>query len=575
MTKDSTNKPALETKPSDPSGLRDCFGISSCFLFRWLGRLFLWLALCLIYLSLPSQQYDLDTLSELSRINNLDPTSPDPAHMFYAILGIPFYGLWLRLGYTGDALRAMQVLNAVFGAVAVVVLTIILRQIKVHRHIAVSISVAAGFSYAFWTHTEDAFFIIPAACFSLVALLCALILAEAQSSARRRVILLALGLNLSLASLSYQANLFLIPALMAASWAGTTRWRRWVCEWLFIGAVVAVLAGGGWLYQAIHFAEVRTLPEFFSWFIRGHGGIARGLWRREDVPWLSTTAAAWVATILPLYEGMRLRDLLHGKFSLWHLPSQIALLLLVITGFLALNVLRHIYQKHRPIMPARIWLTCGLWFAIPGSAVFWFDRAEVKLWLIPFFACWIGLAGIVNAGHSISAGRLSRLLIMSLVSTLPCAIGISNFMLAIWPNYAYESIDIRRAQFVASQMHPDDLLITAGFDWVNYVPYFCSQCRVVNVVAIAQMIPKEREREIKQALWEHMEMTWMNGGRVYAVEYLGIPTDPAWVAWITPYTGLVPQDFVNLDKQYAWQVEGEVIWELKAGPVPQDCSSER
>lgn len=65
---------------------------------------------------MPSRQYDLDTLGELSRVNRLDPTSPDPAHMLYTILGIPFYGLWLQLGYAGDALRAMQVLNAVFGA---------------------------------------------------------------------------------------------------------------------------------------------------------------------------------------------------------------------------------------------------------------------------------------------------------------------------------------------------------------------------------------------------------------------------------------------------------------------------
>jgi len=557
----------METKLSDLTGSKTSPEINTNFLLRWPNMLLvLLLTLSIIYLALPSQQYDLDTLGELSRINGLDATSPDPAHMLYVILGIPFYSLWLHLGYAGDALRAMQVFNALCGAMAIAILALILLQIGIHRFIAVSISVAAALSYAFWTHVEDAFFIIPAACFSLMALLCALILADAQSLARRGVILSLLALNLSLASLSYQTNLLLVPAMMAASWAGTVHWRRWVRQWLLIGVVVALLAGGVWLYQATEFAEVRTFQGAISWFIGGHGGIARGLWRREDVPGLSTTVTAWIATILPVYEGMGLRDLLHGKFSLWHLPSQVALLLLGITVLFSLDTLRRACQKHQVIMPSHIWLTCGLWFTIPGLAVFWFDRAEVKLWLIPIFACWIGLAAILNARYFLRTNRLSRLLVVGLVLVLPLAIGISSFMLAIWPDHANESTDIRKAQFVTSQMHLNDLLVTAGFDWTGYVPYFCPQCQVVNAIAIAQMIPKEREREVKQALLGRVETTWASGGHVYAVEYLGVTSDPVWDAWVTPYTGLVPQDFANFDKRCAWQIEGEVIWELR--PMP-------
>jgi hypothetical protein len=140
------------------------------FLQRWLGVVLLLLVgLAAAYFSFPSQQYDLDTLAELRRINDLDATSSDPAHMLYVVVGVPCYKLWLLLGYTGDALRAMQVVNAFCGTVAIATLALILRQLGIRRAVAAPVAVTAGLSYAFWTHTEDAFFIIPAACFALIA----------------------------------------------------------------------------------------------------------------------------------------------------------------------------------------------------------------------------------------------------------------------------------------------------------------------------------------------------------------------------------------------------------------------
>lgn len=94
-------------------------------LISWVGLGFL---LVCIYLLTASRQYDPDVLGELKAINRLDLSSPDPAHMLYIRLGVPFYRLWLVLGYQGDALAPMQVLNAFFGAGTIMMFALTLRH---------------------------------------------------------------------------------------------------------------------------------------------------------------------------------------------------------------------------------------------------------------------------------------------------------------------------------------------------------------------------------------------------------------------------------------------------------------
>ena len=418
----------------------------------WTGiTLCLWLGFLGLYLAFPSQQYDKDVLAELARINVFDPTVTSPAHMLYALVGIPLYKLWLSMGYAGDALRVMQILNAFCGAGAIAWLGLILRQLRIQRIIAVPIAVAAGLSYAFWTHTEDAFFIIPAACFALLAWLCAFLLAEARPHARWWAFSPILAVSLSLSVLFYQTNLLLIPCLLVASWPGGHKKRQWLWSWLGIGLLIALLAGGVWLYQGIRFAQAATPKDWIVWFISGHGGIERGLWRREGIAVLSTTFVAWGATILPLYEGMRLRDLIFNRvIDCQYIPAQLALLCTgSIIGLAVSDIMLRLWRRRKISIPSRFWLACGLWFAIPGLAVLWFDRAEVKLWLIPMLAFWVVIALILSLKYNDAKQFSSRLWWMILVMLFPVLVGTSNLMLAIWPNHTLESLEIGKARWVS------------------------------------------------------------------------------------------------------------------------------
>lgn len=512
-----------------------------------------------IYLVMPSQQYDLDVLGELSRINRLDFSIPDPAHPLYVWLGIPFYSLWRLLGYRGDALRAMQVINALTGAGSVALIFIVMRRSNVHRQVALGISACVGFSYAFWTHCADAFFIIPAAFFALSSLNCAMSLTCEKI---RPYNLGLLAISLSLTSLCYQTNLLIIPSLMVASWHGKRCWRSWLLQWFAILTAAGVFIVGTWYLQATRFSDVATLPQFFSWLF-SHGGIRRGLWRRENVPLLSTTVLAWGATIFPIYEGMRLRALLKGDISVRYLLGYLAIILFVIY-FGTVTIQSVLHRKERDTSKNGLLTTAlGIWFILPGFAVMWFDRAEIKLWIIPMFAIWILIAITTDRLIRKQGKQRIRQVISALIVLLPIALGGTNLVYVILPNWLQQSDSIRRAKIAISRMHPEDLLLSASFDWTGHVSYFCPECKVLNVLGVAQHCKKKED--IREIVFSQMRTTWSSGGRVFAVNYFGEPDSPIWENWVTPYSGLLPEHFASLTRRIAWTIDDEVIWEfLKA-----------
>jgi len=335
-----------------------------------------------------------------------------------------------------------------------------------------------------------------------------------------------------------------------------------------IAGLMTIIVGGVWLYQAIQFTDVKTLKGLVAWFIGEHGGIQQGLWRREGIALITPTIIAWGATILPLYEGMRLRDLVFkGIFNPWYLPSQLAVVLTSGTISIAgLEAFLRMGQRNKRIIAGYVWLTCGLWLAIPGLAVLWFDRAEVKLWLIPMFAFWIVLALLLDSRFESRKQRKDAQPWLWLVFLLPLVVGISNFMLAVWPNHTNESDEIYKAHTAIAHMEPNDLLISSSFDWTSYVHYYCHKCRVVSPVTIAQFVPKKERCKVRDTLLEYMETTWQDGGTVYGVEYFAQPQELIWDEWITPYTGLVQSDFAEYEFEVAWQIKDEIVWKISPSP---------
>ena len=222
--------------------------------------------------------------------------------MLYIRMGVVFYRLWLELGYSGDALRPMQVLNAFFGAGTILLFGLVLRNFTKQWTWILLVSMTVGLSYAFWTHTVDAFFIISASFFVILALASALGLSSSNSATRSVLFTLLLGTSFSLAALSYQANLAVIPALLVASYPiQKTHLSSYLWSWVAVTIIVAVIAGGLWLGQGIGCAHVQSPQALVNWFFSGHGGVQNGHWRREGVNLAVKIPMSWVASILPMY----------------------------------------------------------------------------------------------------------------------------------------------------------------------------------------------------------------------------------------------------------------------------------
>lgn len=524
----------------------------------------------LLYLLTRSQRYDPEVLIELRMINHFQVTR-DPAHPFFVLTGLPVFWLWKTAGYTGDALLPTQLLNAFWGAMALVLFAAFLYQLIPDRLLSTITTLGVGLSYAYWTHTTDSFFIPPTICFSIAALLCAAMIGDKSKrrDAANRILPIILGASIGLAILSYQASVALIPALMYASWPHNKEASRrtWLLNWCVTGMAALLIAVPVLVWQAGHALGLHKFSEIADWYLNSHGGMSEGLWRRGSGPLWRILPVAWIATILPLYEGMRLRDLTQGHIVLDRLPSQIGLILLIMLVFVIVVLLIVLWRRSETQEQlTRIGGIAGLWFLGQGSLVTWFDAAEVKLWIIPILAFWllayttIGLVRRQNRKWN-KVGKISR----ALLATTVAAIAIGNFLVPVLPNHSQPSPEMQAAQLARTHLHNDDLLISANFDWTLHADYlsdfYQDNFRVINLVAIAQY---NGRAAVRPMLFEKIAQTHHLGGRVYVVDYFSPDKQIIWQTWITPYTHLVPDDLNQYSRQVAWEAMGEKVWELSS-----------
>jgi 4-amino-4-deoxy-L-arabinose transferase-like glycosyltransferase len=494
-------------------------------------------------------------------IGQLDPSQPDPAHMLYVRLGVPVYLAWRTAGFGSDPLRPMQVLNAAFGMGAIVLFALILSYGTGQRWIVLLASIAAGFSYTYWTHTVDAFFIIPASFFALLALFCALTSTAARPGLRLAW-LMGAGFSLGGAALAYQANLAVLPAV----WLASARWplsrqsvKPWLWSCLLIGVVAAGVSGSAWVYQGIHAADVHSVQAFIDWFLTSHGGMRNPMWRREGVNLLTTIPLALVGSVVPVYRGLHLRELLHGNVTPDRLPGQLGLAVFVLTLAYVLTVA--CLRRSRILADGQrqhslcVW---AVWFAVPGVAVAWFDPAETKLWLIPLFGVWGVIAIILgDAARARTVQLRGTSLVLS--ALLAAFVPLGTLVVAVWPDHQSAAELFDAAHIAMAHMHKGDLVVTATWDWPLYMEYLSDEYQVVDALHVAQ---SEGNDAVKPTVMGMMNETWQQGGHVYVLDYFKPQDAIVWQAWITPLTHLIPADFDAYQRRFAWQANDQTVWEL-------------
>jgi hypothetical protein len=501
-----------------------------------------------IYLSLLSIHYDPNGITEVVAVESGDASRLFlPRRILYRPVGYMFWQLLRLGGYEGRPLMPLQVMSATFGALGIGVFFLVLRCLTKDDSISALITGGYAFSYGYWVHSEDVYYIIPATFFVLAAFYLVVSMFEKGYRTKRLVLL---TLNSALAVCFWQTDILFVLAivlgLVQSNWSIRDRMRR-VLGYLFL---LSVILGGLYLGVGYFIGECRSVKDFVSWVTTY--STALPMWGVFELGRLKDSAITAVATVVPLHYGFGLRSLLQGKIVSGKLISLASLVSLVLLGLCwggwAIKNRRSFWERCSP------WLSVFLVWLVP-YALFntWWDPYEVKWWIVPTITFWITLAFILTKVEEVWNTHMSRLAI-TLTGVALGIIALANFTVATLPHHASPDEDLEKALAFGSFMEPEDLLVSAAWDWTLYVPYF-SHRNVLNLIAVSAEGGKAQE-----ALNQKIASCHQQSGRVFLVNVYDYP-DEQWT-WLTYNTGLVVDDFAKYERRIAWQNEGEVVWQI-------------
>jgi len=512
----------------------------------------------LLYLPFLSQHIVGDDVGDLMKIQH-GPSDEFfiPRHMVHLPLGYGFYSLWTALGYSGGPFVPMAVISALSGAIGVALLFQILYKISGDRVASLIICLLAGVSYGYWYHstTMRVSYNIIAVVPNAVSILLLLKVWEKEDLHSKFRYAGWLALSLSLAIVVYQASILIVPAIVVGLFLDKhlISFRDRVKLIVLFSVLLGIFTGLPYLIVGIFIKGLRTPGEFVVWWSTYHTRLP--MWSTWSLSRIPSMAVTLVGYIMPLNEGLRLRDLAQGIIHPDRLIPQFTLGLVIVSfavaGGYVVYAWRRLWQNHRaPVAVSSLLLV--------GSLIFftWFDPFEMQYWMVQFIPAWILLTLALSDARQTFARYSPALTGWSLV--ILAAVAFSTFSLSIFPRRFTPDPLAEKARLVKGHMEPVDILITAAWDWSDLVPYVAQRQRV-SVLTISARVEADPEEGIR-VLEEEMAQTWARGGRVYLVDVFSYP--PATWEFVTINTNLTVADFDKYEREEAWVNKDEIIWEI-------------
>ncbi|WP_299756206.1 glycosyltransferase family 39 protein [uncultured Chloroflexus sp.] len=238
---------------------------------RWLALL-LGVAFIALYLLTLTKVHTYDALSYILDVDRKPwPELFHPHHLLYGPLGALIRWLATGLGWQGSAELWLQVVNALAGAVGVVLIFLLGRAVTGSMMAALAAALSVGWSYAYWYYAVE----VEVYTLAAVALTVALWLLAAIARQPRWQTAFWLGVAHGVAVLGHQTNaLLVVPALVTLRLAVSNdrdRLRLNIAYLLPLGCVV----GGAYLGVVLGVSGMRRWDEVWAWLT----GYARtGFW---------------------------------------------------------------------------------------------------------------------------------------------------------------------------------------------------------------------------------------------------------------------------------------------------------
>jgi hypothetical protein len=456
-----------------------------------------------LFLPYRAIQYDTNGIDEAQYIE--DGRLFHKNHMVHRPLGYALFRGAKTLGYEGNSLGILQIMNAVLGAIGVGLAYVIYEFLTADRLAALVGSVWLATSFTYWYFSTDAGYIMLAGLFALAALAC---------SARRRVFPSSVFTALSV--LTWEASIFLVPIPVGEA-ALKPRVRAAVLTLLLVSAV----------YIPVAFSQGYYTPFAILHWISGYGEGPKplplwGAWAWDRIPSAALAALRSITPVLlAAWPGDFARHVQLGRIA-------VDLSLFALAGLLFLAAAR----------ANRRALSFVAGYALFLPFIIWWDPYDPKWFLIPN----IFLGGFLASGLAPWLQRKpTRIFVLAAV----IVIGGTNFVTTILPRHRRLGPARTMAQCVSEKMTSADLFVSAEWGWPEYLGYLHGR-RSVSFINDGISLVKERESATEKA-----------GGKVYMLDPRTY--SQAHLDWLKIQTGVSAEDLAKFGGSPSFSCNGVTL----------------
>ncbi|PYR99681.1 MAG: hypothetical protein DMG16_17245 [Acidobacteria bacterium] len=479
------------------------------------------LALFLPFLSL---QYDTNGLVEASAVEAGNLLHKN--HLLYRIVAYVAYRGLLNAGYAGKAIVVLQWINAVCGALGVGFAYITYKLTANSTVAAIAGTTLVACSFIYWLFSTDATYVTLAAMFASASV--AVLLA-----AHSPVHTIAAGLLTALAILTWQASVFLIPALIMvclycrADLGHQTRARYT----LLYTATACLVAGLAYVCLAFWQHGIMGVSALARWLTSYGETGTLPMWGKWDEGRTVIALRSALSSILPLPLAVPLTEIRWG-IQRGRIAVDVALL-----GFGFLGLLAGLKTQAKAI--------CFLLgYAIFLPFIIWWDPFEPKWFLVPN----LFLAAFFST--SLVPWFQNRYVSVAITGILLC-VAATNFITTIRPRHNDIGPFRHMAQCVAENLRPNDLFLAAEWGWPDYLEYLHHR-RSLSLISNSS------------SLREALDEVQRDGGQAFTLD----PNEfsDAHISWLKSQSGIDRNDLRRLAVTPAFLCYGRTIFAVPTSP---------
>jgi hypothetical protein len=366
--------------------------------------------------------------------------------------------------------------------------------------------------------------------FAAAALWCCAALMERKSTS----LALLLGLLISLALLTFQMLMFLVPIFL---WPLRKR-RQEVAV-----VVVTVLLLLGISYVGLGYSQGQTSPLALVQWVGNYAGGHIPEWGRFDIARVGVAGSAAIRSFQwDVFE--KPKDIFRHPFRpyAWRLSAGALFFGLLTLVTLLLSLL--VYFEN----PRFSWLVAA--YLLFWPFIIWFDPAASYWFLIPnLFLC--AAAGF--AWEKWMAKPSGFAIIFGSIAVMATA----TFISWVWNKHIDPGVVGRKAECIAAMVESSDLVIATDWTWPATLEYF-HKVHPIQVIDLAASL-HDREK-VFNSIEGDIEKTWERHGRVFIVDPSSYTRSE--LDWLAEQAQFTAGDFERYPGNIAFQCENAKFREV-------------